>query len=124
MREQRGIGRHHHDDGAVLGESPGHHEGVRFGRGDFAPDRNTGDPQIVPRAVIALYEYAHRVAAILRLQAARRSADPALVAVAYHAGAAADAAFFDGSGMRAVEGMQHMLWLDVKSVDVVQPAVP
>jgi len=34
VREQRGIGRHHHDDGAVLGESPGHHEGVRFGRGD------------------------------------------------------------------------------------------
>ena len=123
VRQQRCIGRHHHDDGTVLGESPGH-EGVRFRRGDFASDRNTGDPQIVPSTVIALHEHTDRITAIFGVQAARRTTDAALIAVANHAGAAADAAFFDSPRMRAVECVHGVFRLDVKSIDVVQPAIP
>src|SRR5260370_426908 len=38
--------------------------------------------------------------------------------------AAANAAFFDRTGFRGVDGVEGVLGLDVEAVDVVEPAVP
>ena len=54
----------------------------------------------------------------------REAADAALVAVADHAGAAADVAFLDGARVRGVERMHGVFGLDVEAIDVVQPAIP
>ena len=105
MREQRRVGGDDDDDGAALGDVGGD-EHVRLGRGNLAPDGDAGDAQIVARPVIALHEHADRVAAVLGIEAARRGADAALVAVADHAGAAADAAFLDGAGVRRIERLR------------------
>ncbi len=123
MREERCVGRDDDDDGAELLFIRGD-ERIRLGRGNFATHVDARDAQIVARSVVALDEDTDRVAAVLRTQASRGGADAALVAVADHPGAAADAAFLDRTAVRAVERAIDMLGLDVKAVDVVQPPVP
>ena len=51
-------------------------------------------------------------------------ADAAFEFVADHSCSAADIAFFDGAGVRGVEGVPGVFGMNVKSVDVVEPAVP
>src|SRR5262249_17001188 len=123
VRQQRCIGGDHHDDRAVLGVE-GRIEGVGILALDLAPDRNAGDAQVGAQAVVALDQYAERVAAVLVSELPRGGADPALEAVADHAGAAANHAFLHGPRARSVERLEHVLGLDVEAVDVVQPAVP
>jgi hypothetical protein len=57
--------------------------------GDRLAHRHAGDAQQAALAVVALHEHAHRPAALLGRQAARRGADAALEAVADHPRAAA-----------------------------------
>ena len=74
-----------------------------------------------PAAVIRLDEHADHPAV---LDDAGRGADPALEAVADHAGAAADRALLDRPGVRALERREDVLRPDVEAVDVVEEPVP
>src|SRR5207249_10662551 len=67
---------------------------------------------------------AHRVPAIMRVERARRRADPSLELVAHHSRAPAHAALDDGTAAGTVHRGPGILLRDVKAVDVVELAVP
>jgi hypothetical protein len=92
--------------------------------GDFFADGNAGDAELVAASVVALDEDADGIASSLGFEHAGRGADAAFELIADHAGATADIAFFDRAGVGDVEGVEGVFGLDVKSVDVVEPAVP
>jgi len=121
--DDRGVSGDDDDDRATLGDFGGL-VGVRIFGGDFAADGNSGDAEILARAEVALDEDADGVAAVFFGELAGRCADAAFVAAADHAGAAADVAFFDATGLRGIDGVEGVLGLDVEAVDVVEPAVP
>ena len=60
----------------------------------------------------------------MAVEHAGSGADAAFEFVADHAGSAADVAFLDGAGVGGVEGVPGVFGMDVKSIDVVEPAVP
>src|SRR5207244_13105901 len=74
--------------------------------------------------IIALHQHAHRIPAVLRVEPARRRADPSLELVADHSRAPAHAALDDGTAAGTVHRGPGILLRDVKAVDVVEPAVP
>ncbi len=83
-----------------------------------------GDAELVAASIVALHEDADGVASSLGVEHAGRSADAAFELVADHTRAAPDVTFFDRAGVGDIEGVEGVFWLDVKSVDVVEPAVP
>src|SRR5581483_833920 len=91
--------------------------------GNFKPDRDSGDAQLVAAPVISLHQHAHCISAELFVNLSRSGADAAFEFVADHPGSAADVAFGDRPRLRAVEGGKRMLRPDVIAVDVVEPAV-
>ena len=94
------------DDRAVLGHSAKKLVGVWILRFDFPADGNSGDAEILARAVVALHQNADGVAAIFDFEAARRRADAALESVANHSRAAANRALFDGPAVRGIDGVE------------------
>src|SRR5207244_7357912 len=56
-----------------------------------------GDAEVAASPIIALHQHAHRVPAVLRVEPARRRADPSLELVAHHSRAPAHAALDDGA---------------------------
>ena len=92
--------------------------------GDFLADRYASDPQQTARAVVRLHQDADGIPAGAGVQFARRGSRAALESVADHPGAAADVSLGDASARRALDRRDDMFRLHVKSVDVVQRAVP
>jgi hypothetical protein len=86
--------------------------------------RHPGDSEPPPTAVVALDEDADGMASGFRVHPSRGGADSAFEAVADHPRPAADRAFSDQVGGRAVERKGDVTRLDVESVDVVEDAVP
>src|ERR1700741_1052456 len=123
MREQRRIRCHNHNDGTALRDVVWRKR-VGILRTDLPANRNSGNTEILPRAVIALHEYTDGVAAVLLGKLARRGANPSLEPVANHAGAATNRAFFYRPATSGFDGVKGGLRLYVKPIDVVQPAVP
>src|SRR5438132_13792469 len=89
---------------------------------DLFAHRHNGDAQISARPVVALHENANCIAAELGIEHARRGPDPAFELIAYHSRAATDCAFFDRATGSRIKRAERMLRLDMKSVDVIQPA--
>src|SRR4029077_7027333 len=83
-----------------------------------------GDTEIHARAVVALHEHTDGIASVFCGKRVRRGANASFVATADHTCATAHVAFLDGTGFRGVDGVEGVLGLDVKPVDVVEPAVP
>src|SRR5208283_3895494 len=92
--------------------------------GDFFADGHAGDPKLVAASVVALHEHADGVADALGIEDARGGSDSAFEFIADHASAAAYVAFFDEAAVRGVERVESVVGLDVKSIDIVEPAVP
>ncbi|OLC90556.1 MAG: hypothetical protein AUH86_22660 [Acidobacteria bacterium 13_1_40CM_4_58_4] len=92
--------------------------------GNLSTHRYARNAQLITFSVVALHEHAHSVAAILRIEHAGRGADPALEFVADHACAATDIAFFDWPSMGGVQRLNGVLRLDVKTIHIVQVAIP
>ena len=92
--------------------------------GNFFAHGNASDAELIAASVIALDEDADGVASGFGVEDAGSGADAAFEFVADHSCAAADVAFFDGAGVGGVEGVPGVFGVDVKSVDVVEPAVP
>ena len=91
---------------------------------DLPPDRHAGHRELPPQAEVRLDQDAERCSRRAAPRAAGRTLpDPALELEADHAGAAAHAPFLDRAAARLVEGAEHVGFLDVEAVDVVQPAV-
>src|SRR5215467_2695283 len=67
LGKHRRIGGHHHNDRSALGNL-GALVGVGVFGGNLPSHRNPRHAQILPRAVVALHQYAHGVAAILRAE--------------------------------------------------------
>src|SRR5258708_31955832 len=76
------------------------------------------------RAIVALHKDADGKGAEFRLDLARGSADAAFEFVADHSHTAADVAFLNWTGSCGINGMESVFGLDVKAVDVVEPAIP
>src|SRR5205807_1652901 len=95
-RDQGRVSGHDHDDGAYI---------LLPNRvlGDFASDVDASDPQLLPRAVVALHQHADGVSSGFDVEDARTGADTAFEFVADHSRAAADVSFFDRAGMGGVE---------------------
>ena len=92
--------------------------------GDFASDVDASDPQLLPRAVVALHQHADGVSSGFDVEDARTGADTAFEFIADHSRAAADVSFFDRAGMGGVERVPGIFRLHVESIDVVQVPVP
>src|SRR5439155_19785977 len=101
VRQERGVGGNDADDRALLlaRAALDHRRLAQFGA-----DPPTADRQVAALAEIGLDEAADRIALSLPFDQPGGGAGAPLEAVADHAGAAADAALFDRSGRRAVEG--------------------
>ena len=80
----------HHDDRADIRRTGS-------ALGDFAAHRDTGNPQLVAAAVVALHQHCDRITSGLRIQDARTGANASLELVANHASPAADVTFFDST---------------------------
>ena len=116
--KQRSIRCHHDDDGSRI-FSRADNRGRGWSR-QLRAHRRAGNSQLPLGAAIALHQRRHPIGTS---HAGRRS-NAALESKANHSGAAADVAFRHASGRRAIHGLEHMRGLYVKSVDVVQKAVP
>ena len=92
--------------------------------GNFAAYVDSGDAQLLAGSVVALDEDADGVASGFGGEHAGRRANASLKFIADHSGAAAYVALFDCAGVGGVERMEGVFGMDVKSVDVVEPAVP
>ena len=90
---------------------------------DLATYRNAGNPQLTPPSGIALNENANGVTATLRIQLARRGADPALEAEAHHPRSASDSSFGYRSASRSIEGANRVFRLHVEAVHIVQQTI-
>src|SRR5246127_3033443 len=123
MREQRRIRCDNHNDGTALRDVVWRKR-VGILRTDLPANGNSGNAEILSRAVVALHEYTDGVAAVLLGKFARRGANPSLEPVANHAGAATNRAFFYRPATSGFDGLKSVLRLHVKPIDVVQPAVP
>ncbi len=125
MRQQRGVGRHDHDDRAEVAVFALFRErGVGRLLRDLAADGYAGNQQFAATAEVGLNQHAHRVFAAFVHDHARGRADATLELVADHAGAAADVALRNRARTSAIERGECVLWLNVKAVDVVEPPVP
>ena len=120
VRQQRGVGRDHHDDRPVaVGGRPWRCVLAALGADDLASHRHAGDGELLARAVVGLHEHAHGVAA----RGAARRADAALEAVRHHAGAAADVAFGHRAAPRARQRLEHVRLRHVLSLAVVEEGI-
>src|SRR5690242_2542595 len=132
MGKERSVGGDHDNDRAHIGRNGRSHSRARTtARGaarhevrNLLTDGCAGDAEVAASPVIALHQYAHRVPAILRLEPARRRPDPSLELVADHSRAPAYTALDDGTAAGTVHRGPGILFGDVKTVDVVEPAVP
>src|SRR5215472_5277623 len=123
MRKQRGIRRYDHNDRtAVLLRKRS--ICVLCILGNLQAHRHSGDSQVLPVAVIALHQHTDGVRAELCIRFSRRRADAAFEPVANHSRTAAHVAFFDRAAARGIDRVKSVFGLDVKAVNVVQPAVP
>ncbi len=123
MRHERRIRRHDNDDGSVVLIRKRRRR-VRIFALDFPADRNSRDAQILPRAVVALNQYANRVLPAFRCEPPRRCANASFESVAHHSRAAANCAFRHRARLRGIDGVKRVLRFYVEAVDVVQPSVP
>src|SRR5260370_21687541 len=92
--------------------------------GNFAADVDSGDAELRAGSVVALHEDADGVASDFGAEHAGRRANAPLKFIADHSGAATYVALLDCAGVSGVERMEGVFGMDVKSVDVVEPAVP
>ncbi len=115
--DERSVGGDDDDDGANI-LLP---DGVL---GNFAADIDACDAELFARSVVALHQDADGVAPGFGVEHAGRGADATFEFVADHARATSDIAFFNGPAMGDVESMESVFRLDVKSVDIVEIAVP
>ncbi len=116
--QQRSVRRHHDNDGPNIVRR--FHRRSRRRTGQLLPHRRARDPQLFLRSAIALHQRCY----MIRTSHARRRSDAALKSKANHSSAAADIAFRNTSGCGRIHGVIHVFRLYVKSVDVVEPAVP
>ena len=91
---------------------------------NLATDRHSRNAQLIPLSIVALHQHTHRVAAVFGIKHPRRRANSTLELVADHSRAAAHIAFFHCTSMCGVESIECIFRLHVKSVGVVQVAVP
>src|SRR4051812_39430104 len=130
MRQERCIGREDDQDRARFADArAGEVEWVITGElaraaADLATDWDARNRELSTDAVVRLHEHAERIATEFGGEFARTCTDAAFVLVTHHAGAPADTAFGHRAGTRATERGEHVLGFNVKSIDVVQPAVP
>src|SRR5205823_13718891 len=85
---------------------------------------HTGNPQLFAIAIIALHQHSDGVAAVFRTKLAGSSSNPALEFVAHHSCPAAGAAFLHRAAVCRVERLEHVLRLNLETVNVIQPSVP
>src|SRR6266850_5854336 len=74
MRDERSVRGNHDNDRAVIVVDK-RSAGVRIIRGNFPADGNSGNAQIIFRAVIALHQNSNRIAALFFAKLAGRGAD-------------------------------------------------
>src|SRR6266571_8883944 len=111
MRDERSVRGNNYDDRAVIVVDK-RSASVGIIGVNFAADGNSGNPQIVFRAIVARHENSNGVTAVFRLEPSRRRADSSLEAIANHSSAAAHGAFFDCAGVRGVDGVKGVLRFD------------
>ena len=91
---------------------------------NFAPDGHAGDSQLVASSVVALHQHADSVPTVFGIEHSGCRANATLEFVADHPGTAAYISFFNRAGMCGIERMKDVLGLHVKTVHIVQIAVP
>src|SRR5438128_4105219 len=123
VRHKRRIRRHDNDDGAVILIRERSRR-IRILALDFPADGNSRDAQILPRSVVTLHQHADRILPAFRCETSRRCANASFESVANHPCAAANRAFLHCSGLRGIDGAECVLGLDVKAVNIVEPAIP
>src|SRR5436305_1206357 len=92
MREERRVGRNHHDDRSVLLRVA---RDLRLEIDDLEADRNACDPKLLPSSEVRLDQNAERIATLTGANDPGRGASPALQLADDHPGAAADIALRD-----------------------------
>ncbi len=123
MRKQWRVGSNDDDDRAAINFIKGC-RGIGGVFRNFFSHGNARNPQVWADSVVALNEDAYRVASVFRAEFAGRSADSALKLVANHSRAATDDTFLDIPIVSCVNGVEGVLGLHVKTVNVVEPTVP
>jgi hypothetical protein len=91
--------------------------------GYFAPDRNTRDGKLASRSAVALHKRPHNETAGAIVELPRRRAGATLKAITVHASPAAMIPLRHGSRVGPLYCFEDMLRSDMKSIDIVQPAI-
>lgn len=120
MRHQRRVSGNHHDDRTQICRRC-----VRHDRGFRQPgtDVDAADSQMLARAEIRLDENTNHVAFVAIADHPRGAPGPSLEPKTLHARPTADAAFFDSPGRSRFDGFEHMIFGDMKPVDVIEKPV-